>query len=94
MFKTATDNDAAVSCLDDFFSISHLRESELFCYLGAYLSGVTVDGLTSAKDNVVVAYLFHCLGKRIGGGKCVGAAKRPVGKHDATICSAIDCFAD
>ena len=62
-----------------------MREVEFFGHLGAYLSGVAVDGLAAAEDDVDLAQLAYGLREGIGGGQGVGACKAGVAEDEAVV---------
>ena len=44
-----------------FFSISDLSQAQLFCYLRTYLSGITIDSLTTTNNQIIVTdFLDGC----------------------------------
>ena len=53
-FNRAADSDFAVSDIFDFFNVAELGDSQFFSDLGTDLGGISVDGLTSAEDEVLM----------------------------------------
>ena len=44
--------------IQDFFSVSDLCQSQLFCYLGTNLCCISVDSLTATDDDVIIINFF------------------------------------
>ena len=63
VFEAATHHDFAVLIKSNVFGVSNLWDVEFFSDLGHHLSGVAVDCLASAEDDVVVADFLYCLCK-------------------------------
>ena len=94
VFKTTFHNDVSVFEFKDFLCVCNLGKSELFSNLGAYLCGITVDGLTASENDIVIAHFLYGLGKGVGGGECIGSAKNSVGENYAAVGAAKHSLAD
>ncbi len=78
----------------NFLNISYLVEAQLLSYLRTYLSGITIDGLTTTNHDVYVAYLLD------GGSQCVrscegiGTSEETVSEQPTGICTTIKSLTD
>ena len=78
--------------VQNLFCVGHLRQPQLFGNLRAYLGGIAVDGLASADDDVIVAYLLDGCGKGIRSGKRIGTCKGAVGQQIAVVGTTVKSF--
>ena len=94
VFEAATHGHFAFFVHSNVFSVSNLGDVEFFSDLGHYLSGVAVDCLAAAEDDVVVADFADGLRKGIRSSKGVGTAESAVGEDNAAVGATEDSFAN
>ena len=78
----------------NFFSVSHLGEAELFCNLRTDLCGIAVDSLAATENDVVVANLLDGLGERVARSESISTTERAVRHHETFVGTAVQSFAD
>ena len=80
----------------DFLDISNLWDTELFSDLRTYLSGIAVDSLTAAHNDIFFfnADFLNSSGEDLGSCEGIGAAEFTAGNEDSFISAHCEQFAE
>ena len=78
----------------NLLSVCNLVEAQLLSHLRTYLSGITVDSLTTTNHDVYIANLLDGSSQRIRGSKGIGTSEETVGQQPARISATIKSLTD
>ena len=83
-----------VTYAEEVLSVSYLVQAQLLSYLRTYLSGITIDSLTTTDNDIYVANLLDGSSQSVRGSEGIGTSKQTVGEQPTRIGTTIKSLTD